>query len=60
MRRPPCHFAVTPCGRPTIVTSRPGSSSALGHALGVGERDGVDQGGAALDIVDAEIVELHG
>src|SRR5262249_17415270 len=32
---------------------------ALGHAPGVVERDRVDQGGALIDIVDAEIVELH-
>src|SRR5262247_2362514 len=31
---------------------------ALGHALGIGERHRVDQAGAALDIVDAELVEL--
>src|SRR5262245_33583542 len=32
---------------------------ASGHALGIRERHGVDQAGAALDIVDAEIVDLH-
>ena len=32
---------------------------ALGHPLGVVERHRIDQGGTALDIVDAEIVELH-
>ena len=31
----------------------------LGHPLGVVERHRVDQGVAPLDIVDAEIVELH-
>src|SRR5258708_1947667 len=31
----------------------------FGHALGVSERDGIDETGAALHIVDAEIVELH-
>src|SRR5437764_13145800 len=29
------------------------------HPLGVRERDGIDETGAALHIVDAEIVELH-
>src|SRR5256885_6881966 len=32
---------------------------ALGHALGIVERDRVDQGRPAIDVVDAEIVELH-
>src|SRR5262245_23656537 len=32
---------------------------ALGHAFGVLERDGVDQCVALVDVVDAEIVELH-
>src|SRR5215831_3980492 len=31
----------------------------FGHALGVRERYRIDQSGPALDIVDAEIVELH-
>src|SRR5262245_65629938 len=29
------------------------------HPLGVGERDGIDETAAALDIVDAELIELY-
>ena len=55
----PLSVEVTPSGRPTTVTSSPPSSRRLATRLASAKRHGIDQAGAALDIVDAEIVELH-
>src|SRR5215211_3396140 len=35
------------------------AEQSFGHALGIVQRHGIDQARAAIDIIDAEIVDLH-
>ena len=54
-----CYFEVTPCGRPTTVTSMPPSSRRLAMRLVSSSVTASIKADRSIDVIDAEIVELH-